>query len=133
MKKKDTPLGIGMCSDSYTMPNARRRQAACSQPCLVGAWLVHAYTATGAVARVRRRLGGLRTATYRLALALMFVATVVDATDGVLARRGPRQGASCPAFDGARLDDIVDYLTFVFLPMLLLSRPGALPAGWRCR
>ena len=42
--------------------------------------------------------------------------------------RGPRQGAT-PGFDGARLDDIVDYLTFVFVPVLLLYRAGHLPDG----
>ena len=35
-----------------------------------------------------------------------------------------------PGFDGARLDDIVDYLTFVFVPMLMLYRAGTLPDGW---
>ena len=35
-----------------------------------------------------------------------------------------------PRFDGARLDDIVDYLTFVFVPVLLLYRAGELPAQW---
>ena len=35
-----------------------------------------------------------------------------------------------PGFDGARLDDIVDYLTFVFVPALLLYQAGLLPAGW---
>ncbi len=37
-------------------------------------------------------------------------------------------------FDGARLDDIVDYLTFVFLPVLFLYHAGAhaltVGAGW---
>jgi phosphatidylcholine synthase len=35
-----------------------------------------------------------------------------------------------PGFDGARLDDIVDYLTFVFVPLLLVYHSGALPAAW---
>ncbi len=46
-------------------------------------------------------------------------ATLVDATDGLLARKA-RVKERLPAFDGARLDDIVDYLTFVFLPVLFL-------------
>ena len=32
-----------------------------------------------------------------------------------------------PGFDGARLDDIVDYLTFVFVPLLILTGPGHCP------
>ena len=58
----------------------------------------------------------------------MFVATLVDATDGVLARRA-RVKEVLPAVDGARIDDIVDYLTFVFLPMLLLEAAGGLYAS----
>ena len=34
-----------------------------------------------------------------------------------------------PGYDGARLDDIVDYLTYVFVPVLLVMRAGLLPSG----
>ena len=60
----------------------------------------------------------------------MVAATFIDATDGVLARRAQREGAHCRGFDGARLDDIVDYVTFVFVPALFLYQSGALPYGW---
>jgi phosphatidylcholine synthase len=63
---------------------------------------------------------------YRTAFLWMFVATVIDATDGVLARRA-RVKEVLPRLDGSRLDDIVDYLTFVFLPVLLMYHSGALP------
>jgi phosphatidylcholine synthase len=59
----------------------------------------------------------------------MVVATVIDCTDGVLARLA-RVKQATPAFDGARLDDIVDYLTFVFVPALLLFQAALLPSGW---
>jgi phosphatidylcholine synthase len=86
------------------------------------AWAVHAYTATGAVAAFLGTLcvfGGR----YRDAFLLMVAATVVDATDGALARAADVK-AFTPDFDGARLDDIVDYLTFVFLPMLVVYHSG---------
>lgn len=92
------------------------------------AWSVHAYTASGAVmglAGVMAVVAG----DYRQAFAWMFVATFVDGTDGVLARAA-RVKERTPAFDGARLDDIVDYLTFVFLPAFLLVHAGLLPASW---
>ena len=66
---------------------------------------------------------------YRLAFLLMVLATAIDATDGVLARLA-RVKQTTPNFDGARLDDIVDYLTFVFVPALLLYQAGLLPEGW---
>lgn len=92
------------------------------------AWAVHAYTATGAV------LGfGAATAVlagnYRAAFLWLIAATLVDATDGFLARAALVK-ERLPGFDGTRLDDIVDYLTYVFVPMLLLYHAGLLPAGW---
>ena len=68
-------------------------------------------------------------ANYRLAFLLMVLATAIDATDGFLARLA-RVKQATPNFDGARLDDIVDYLTFVFVPALLLYQAGLLPEGW---
>lgn len=86
------------------------------------AWSVHAYTASGAV------LAYLMTAAvvarnYKLAFVWMIVATLIDATDGVLARAA-RVKAVLPEFNGARLDDIVDYLTFVFAPAVLMIHAG---------
>jgi len=89
------------------------------------AWAVHAYTASGAL----MGLAGVAAAAagdVRTAFIWMFAATFVDGTDGVLARAA-RVKERTPAFDGARLDDIVDYLTFVFLPAYLLFANGYLP------
>jgi phosphatidylcholine synthase len=62
------------------------------------------------------------------ALWLGLVALVIDGTDGMLARRA-RVKERLPYFDGARLDDIVDYLTYAFAPVLLLWSRGYLPSG----
>jgi phosphatidylcholine synthase len=92
------------------------------------AWAVHAYTATGAVAAFAATIDIVH-GNYRRAFLLMVAATVVDATDGLLARLA-RVKEATPTFDGARLDDIVDYLTFVFVPILLLFHAGDLPQSW---
>jgi phosphatidylcholine synthase len=98
---------------------------------IVLAWLVHAYTALGLVAAaliaffiVERGDG----AGFRWAFALMLAATVVDATDGTLAR-AIRIKEVLPGFDGRRLDDLIDFLTYVFLPLLLVFRARILPEG----
>lgn len=91
------------------------------------AWAVHAYTALGAVAAFAAALAIIDGA-FRAAFLWLVAATVVDATDGILARLA-RVSERTPRFDGARLDDIVDYLTYVFVPMLLLYRAGILPEG----
>ena len=95
---------------------------------LFSAWLVHLYTASGALSAFFGTLA-VFAGNYREALLWMVVATFVDATDGLLARPA-RSRNGFPTFDGARLDDIVDYLTFVFLPVLFLYQSGALPDGW---
>jgi phosphatidylcholine synthase len=95
---------------------------------LFSAWLVHLYTASGALAAFFGTLA-VFAGDYRQALLWMVAATVVDATDGLLARK-VRVKERLPAFDGARLDDVIDYLTFVFLPVLFLYQSGALPDGW---
>lgn len=66
---------------------------------------------------------------FRGAFIWLAVQVLVDATDGTLARTF-RIGERLPHFDGARLDDIVDYLCYVFVPALLMLRAGLLPATW---
>ena len=126
-EKKDTPLGLGMCLKFYTMSNSAAKpvlsQASPEQR--RRAWLVHIYTASGAALAFIGAWGVVH-GNDRLALASMLVATIVDATDGMFARRA-RVKEVLPEIDGARIDDIVDYITFVFLPLLLLDAAGGLP------
>jgi phosphatidylcholine synthase len=56
----------------------------------------------------------------------LFIAVLVDATDGPLARRFEVKKV-IPNIDGRKIDDIVDYLTFTFLPLLLVVRMGWVP------
>src|SRR3954469_16802978 len=90
--------------------------------------MVHAYTALGAVLALSITTA-IIAGSFREAFLLMVVATVIDGTDGLLARRA-RVKEVTPELDGARLDDIVDYLTFVFVPALLIVRADLLPSGW---
>jgi phosphatidylcholine synthase len=93
----------------------------------VSAWLVHALTASGAVLAylaLRATVAG----DIREAFLWLAVATAIDAVDGWLARLA-RVKERAPGLDGARLDDIVDYLTFVFVPAWILRQTGSLPAG----
>ena len=67
---------------------------------------------------------------YRGAFLWLGLQIVIDATDGLLAR-ALRVKERLPDFDGARLDDIIDYLTYVFIPVLLLIHAGVLPQARR--
>lgn len=66
---------------------------------------------------------------YTRAFAWLFAATVVDATDGVLARAA-RVSERLPWFDGALLDNLVDYITYVFVPALLVWQALLVPDAW---
>jgi phosphatidylcholine synthase len=92
-----------------------------------GAGAVHLYTASGSALALLIVLAAFRGDAVT-ALWLGLAALVIDGTDGMLARR-MQVKERLPWFDGARLDDIVDYLTYVFAPMLLLWSRGYLPAG----
>ena len=94
---------------------------------LLLAWLVHLYTALGAAVAVFT-LALVAADRYREALALMGLALILDATDGTFARAA-RVKELIPKVDGARLDDIVDYLNYVFVPCFLLLWAELLPAG----
>ncbi len=88
---------------------------------------VHVYTATGSVLALLMvhysYQGDVQTVLW-----LFLVAMVVDGTDGKLARR-LRVKQLIPGFDGALLDNIVDYITYTFAPMVLLWANGYLPDG----
>ena len=88
------------------------------------AWGVHAYTALGLVAAAAMAVLIVRgdAAAFRATFALMLVATLIDATDGVLAR-AVRVKQVLPGFDGRQLDYLTDFLTYVVLPLLLVWRP----------
>ena len=91
-------------------------------------WIAHAYTATGAVWAL------LATAmtfahNFRAAFLFLVVATFVDSTDGVLARAF-RVKERLPQFDGAQLDNIVDYLTYVFVPALIVWQADLVPSAF---
>lgn len=97
------------------------------------AWCVHVYTGSGLIlaAWITQLLAepNRTPETYRLCFLLMLVAVVIDATDGTFAR-WVRIKEAVPEFDGRRLDDLVDFLMYTCLPLLLIDRAGLLPAGW---
>jgi phosphatidylcholine synthase len=88
---------------------------------------VHAYTASGSVLALLMVHYSYR-GDVSTVLWLFLAAMVVDGTDGILARR-VRVKQVLPGFDGALLDNIVDYMTYVLAPMALLWANGYLPGG----
>ena len=99
------------------------------------AWAVHTLTASGVVLGMLSLLEVFR-GDPRAALLWLGAALAVDGLDGPIARRiGVRD--ILPRVDGAALDLIVDYLTYVLVPALFIYWFELLPpafglygAGW---
>lgn len=64
----------------------------------------------------------------KIVFGLLLLTTLIDAVDGPLARRFQvkRYAAS---IDGRTIDDLLDYLTFAFIPLMLIWRMQWLPVG----
>ena len=91
---------------------------------------VHLLTATGAVFAMLSLLAAVEDAWSGMFLWLL-LALLVDGIDGPLARRWD-VARHAARFDGALLDLVIDYLTYVFIPVYALYTSGLVPgwAGW---
>jgi phosphatidylcholine synthase len=88
---------------------------------------VHLYTASGVLLAFLATIEVFNPAPdARVVFLLLAAAVLIDATDGPLARRWEVKRWQ-PAVDGRTIDDIVDYLTFTFVPLLLVWRMGWVP------
>ena len=91
------------------------------------ALMVHGYTAFGAVLGFAALLAAFR-ADYATTFLMLAFAFVIDATDGTLARKA-RVKHVVPWIDGSLLDNIIDYLNYVVVPVAVMVQPGILPPG----
>ena len=89
---------------------------------------VHVLTASGLIPIILSAEALWRGDAYATLLWLA-VAVVIDGIDGPLARR-LEVTRHLPDFDGAILDHIIDYLSYCFIPALMLIRFDMLPVGW---
>ena len=94
-------------------------------PPAAAAWAVHAFTASGVVIALMSLLAVER-GDFLAALLWLMLGLAVDGVDGSLARWA-RVKEQAPRIDGDTLDLIIDYLTYVFVPALLILRSDVLP------
>jgi len=90
---------------------------------------VHLFTALGAVCGLLAALAVFEGAWERM-FAWLGLALFIDGIDGIFARL-TKVEERLPRFSGERLDLVVDYVTYVFVPALALVRAGYLdgPVG----
>jgi phosphatidylcholine synthase len=94
---------------------------------VAAAWGDHLFTACGTVLAFLA-LRAVDADRFAEAFRWLLVAMAIDCVDGTLARAAQVKRV-LPWFDGTRLDDIVDYLTYVVVPVVLLHEAGLFPAG----
>lgn len=92
------------------------------------AWGVHLYTGLGAAFGLIA-IHFADVGDFRASFLAMAVTIVIDSSDGTLARI-VKIRERVPSVDGALLDNIIDYLTFVIAPMVLVLQAKLVPAGW---
>lgn len=95
-------------------------------PRRVAAWAVHFYTALG-IPLAYLAVDALADGDGPKYLLIACIAAFVDGTDGMLARAAKVKEV-LPEFSGRRLDDIIDYIHFVCLPLMALPALGMIPA-----
>lgn len=88
------------------------------------AWAVHLLTAAGAALALVAALAASH-GEWQIVFLCLGIALIVDGVDGTLAR-GFKVKERVPWFDGAALDFVVDYSTYVFVPALVLAGGGLL-------
>jgi phosphatidylcholine synthase len=93
---------------------------------------VHVLTALGAALALLALFSAAQGAWKEMFLWLL-AALVVDGIDGPLARSTDTK-ANAPRIDGVLLDLVVDFLTYVFVPIFALVHSGMVPGwtGWVC-
>lgn len=89
------------------------------------AWGVHLLTASGAAVGVWC-LVAIHEGQYGRAFLGMLTAVLIDAMDGPLARAA-RVKQVLPMIDGSKLDDLVDYLNYVVVPVVFMHSAHLLP------
>ncbi|MBU2865613.1 CDP-alcohol phosphatidyltransferase family protein [Pacificibacter marinus] len=93
---------------------------------------IHLLTALGAALALLALFSAAQGAWSHMFLWLL-AALVVDGIDGPLARKVDTK-THAPRIDGAVLDLVVDFLTYVFVPVFAIVHSGMIPewAGWTC-
>jgi phosphatidylcholine synthase len=85
-------------------------------------WAVHLLTASGAALALVAALA-VGHQNWQLVFYCLGLALIIDGVDGTIARR-IQVKERLPWFDGAALDFVVDYATYVFVPAMVIANGG---------
>jgi phosphatidylcholine synthase len=111
-------------SQSHALPNVPPPASPADR---TKAYAVHLLTASGIVCAFLAAAELCRPEPdVRLVFVYLALQVLIDAADGPLARRWEVKRFA-PRIDGRTIDDIVDYLTYTFIPLLLIWRMNWVP------
>jgi phosphatidylcholine synthase len=88
---------------------------------------IHLLTASGAALSLLAVMA-IADGDWNTAFVWLGIALLVDGIDGPLARRH-RVRERLPKWDGAALDFVIDYTSYVFAPAIIVAQALGLPAG----
>lgn len=91
-------------------------------------WAIHLYTALGGVAGIFALIFASQNR-FREAFLLLILQMVIDATDGIMARR-LKVSKVLPQFDGAEMDNVIDIFTYAWIPVFIMYKLDILPTQW---
>lgn len=114
-----------MASNELTFPEGDESWSP-SQTQVFWAWVTHLITASSAVWAFLALIAVIQQQ-WIAAWWWMALAVAIDSFDGILARKVAVKKV-LPQFDGALLDNIVDYLSYVLAPAFFLYFWGGLPS-----
>jgi phosphatidylcholine synthase len=92
------------------------------------AYSVHVFTATGAIFGFLALLAVINQ-NWKWMVIWMVASMLVDGLDGFLARL-TKTRVYAARYDGALMDNIIDYFTYVVVPALFFYVSDVLPPGW---
>jgi len=122
--KPRAALQLFVGSDKHAGRILARRRGQSAAMSYLPIWAVHLFTASGAALALVAALAAGEGA-WQVVFLCLGAALIVDGVDGSFAR-ALRVKERLPWFDGAALDFVVDYSTYVFVPALVLMRGGLL-------
>jgi len=92
------------------------------------AWAVHVYTSLGLPLGFFALLAAFA-GKPQLMFIILGLAFLIDGTDGTLARRW-KVTTFAHQFDGRKLDDIVDFINYTFIPVVFMYQYELVPREW---
>ncbi len=94
----------------------------------IGLFGIHILTASGAALSLFAMVAAMQD-NWRVAFLWLGAALVVDGVDGPIARHF-NVSEKLPRWNGAALDFVIDYTSYVFVPALIIARGTGLSVEW---